>query len=366
MIVIMDGDQMRGIAPFYVEHISTLGFFRFRRLSFIGREVTDYLDIVSERRYEDMVGRKIVEALSALKSEFDVVVLEDMPDQSSFYRTLYEQCRAQSFAGDLFQSMQCPRTSLKETWAATLESFDKKHRKDISYEHRNINKHYSVQFELTSKPEEVSRDMDDFVAMHQERWTRAGYPGVFSETIQADFHREVAVKCFDRGWLFLAFLRLNGRRVAVNYGFHFRDIVMTYLNGMISGDDISKFSPGKVLHAYSMEESTKRKCVVYDFMRGQERYKYALDAEDIPNWTVILYHSENSLAHKKLKMHFLVESFHRRMRKERVMLAHVASEKGFLSLGTLSYLINRVISNVRDSAEKIKEPEKSLRDRNIK
>lgn len=360
LVTMRENGKLRGIAPLYVEHIRLMGIFGFRRLSFIGREVSDYMDIIAERGYEGDVARGLVSVLASLKSEFDVVVLEDIPDRSLFHQQLYDLCLQESFAGDKFQVTQCPRTILKETWEETLASFTKKHRKDIAYELRNIHRHFAIEFELTSQASDVPRNMDDFVSMHQERWTHAGHPGVFRETVQADFHRAVAVKCFNRGWLFLSFLRLNGRRASVNYGFHFRDTVMTYLNGMIDSEQTSKFSPGKILHIYSMEESTRRNSTVYDFMRGRERYKYALGATDIPNWSIFLYQGSRSAPQRKLKAHLLVKSFQRRLRKEQLMFMHMVHENGWFSPTLVQHVLGRLRSNMSDSVRKIKEPEKNL------
>lgn len=360
LVLIQDGASVRGIAPLFVEHISILGILTFRRLSFIGHGISDYLDVLAEHGHEEGVVRAVVAALTALRSEFDVAVLEDFPDNSFFPRRLRDACVAQSFTGDVFEATQCPRTLLRETWEETLDSFSGKHRKDIAYELRNINRNFVVEFELTSTAADVPRDMDHFIAMHQERWAHAGHQGVFEDTLQARFHKDVAHTCFKRGWLFLAFLRLNGRRVAVNYGFHCRGKVMTYLNGMIASQEALKYSPGKILHIYSMQESANRKCNVYDFMRGRERYKYALGAFDVPNWTLILYPGGRPFVSGKMKAHLIAQGVRRRLKKERAMFLHTIDKEGWFSAGMFNYLAQGLKRSTRDSIRKIKNPERNL------
>ena len=140
------------------------------------------------------------------------------------------------------------------------------------------------------------------------------------------------------GGLFLAFLKLNGRRVAVNYGFRFRETLSTYLNGMIELGDMAKFSPGKVLHELTMQEGIKEGMQVYDFMRGRERYKYALNAVDVPNWAIVMYRDGSQYAKSKFKLHLLTASLKRRFRKEITMLRHVADEHGWVSSSMARHL----------------------------
>ncbi|MEO8167053.1 MAG: GNAT family N-acetyltransferase, partial [bacterium] len=234
LILALNGNSVRGIAPCLIQQISTAGILTFRQLKFIGHGISDYLDLLCEPGYEETVHSAVVDALTSLQSEYDVAVLEDFPDASSFFRPLHDACTRHGFTGTMFEITQCPRTNLQETWEGTLGSLSAKHRKDIAYELRNINRKFEVQFELTTSADVVSDNMDHFIAMHQERWIHAGHQGVFEDSVQARFHKEVATACFQQGWLFLAFLRLNGKRVAVNYGFHCKERVMTYLNGMIA------------------------------------------------------------------------------------------------------------------------------------
>jgi CelD/BcsL family acetyltransferase involved in cellulose biosynthesis len=360
LVVIRQNDRLVAVAPLFVERLSFAGLFSIPCLRLIGREVTDYLNIICERNHESSVAETLVGVLVSAKSHFDVVALEDIPHSSQFHQPLFEGLLAAGFVGSLFQNAQCPRTALKETWESTLESFSKKHKKDISYELRNVYRNYSVELEVTAVRSSVLENVEDFIAMHQERWVLAGHPGVFRDTQQADFHRHVALQCFDRGWLFLTFLKLNGRRVAVNYGFRFRQTLSTYLNGMIELGDMAKFSPGKVLHELSMQEGIKEGMQVYDFMRGRERYKYALNAVDVPNWAMVMYRDGSQYAKSKFSLHLLTASLKRRFRKEITMLRHVADEHGWVSSSMGRHLSTRLKQNTRDSVQKVKEPEKSL------
>ncbi len=360
LVTVHSADQLVAIAPFFIERLTLAGLLTVRCLRLIGHGVSDYLNIICARGYEVTVTGALLSSLIASRNQFDVVTLEDFPNTSPFHRELYMGFISAGFSGSHFQNAQCPRTILNESWESTLASFSNKHRKDISYELRNIHRKFSVELEVTATRHAVQENMEEFIAMHQERWMLAGYPGVFRDTKQADFHRHVALQCFDRGWLFLAFLKLDNRRVAVNYGFQFRETLSTYLNGMIDLGDMAKFSPGKILHELSMQEGIKGGKLIYDFMRGRERYKYALNAADEPNWAIILYRDGSLFIKTKFKLHLLGSSMKRRLQKEMMMFRHVANTHGLLSVSMGRHITARLRQNTLDSVQKAKEPEKSL------
>ena len=363
LILVREGTRLIAIAPFFIERVVALGVLPFRRLSFLGREISDYLDIIVEHGAEERVVPVLVSHLAALMNEVDVIMLEDIPHPSPVHRLMHEGFATRGLCGEYFENAQSPRLPLHATWEHTLESLSKKHRKDISYELRNISRNFETQFELTMQYDHVQADMRDFVMMHQERWMLAGHPGVFSDTRQAEFHSAFAGLAFARGWLFLTFLRLNGKRIAVNYAFHFRTTLSTYLNGMSQLGDIAKYSPGKILHTYSIQEAIRRGCSVYDFMRGRERYKYDYDAVDVPNWTLIVFLRHRAYTKTALKAWLLAGSAARRMHKETTLFRHVAGKHGWLSKEIATHVSSRLRKNVTDSVQKIRQPERTLEEK---
>ena len=360
-VVVMRGDtRIVGIAPLFVETVHILGFLSFRKVAFISREMSDYLDVLVEKGLEQQCANILAAHLRNSSPPFDIILLEDVADNSVNHRLLFEALVREGLRGTHFVSQHCPRTALHETWEDTLASFSNKHRKHITYQRKNIGRNFEVTFERTTSQENVRQDMEDFIALHQHRWTESGYKGVFGDDRPANFHRDVAAHLFKRGWLFLTFLRLNGKRIAANYGFQLGSITSTYLNGMIEYGDASKFSPGRVLHAYSIEEAIRNGASIYDFLRGRERYKYFFDAIDVPNWTIICYRPNSRLARTGFKLDLLRKALRRRIERERLSLKLITNKNGFFSKATALHIVATMGQVVRDGMMKLKAPEKSL------
>ena len=356
ILVCASADETIGIAPFFVEKVTLLGIPVFRRLAFLGRETTDYLDVLVKKDWERPCAESIARHCAENQSLFEIVQLEDSPDRSGVHRLLFEALGAAGFHGRRFINDACPRTVLRSTWESTLESFSGNHRRQLNKRRRQLTEKHAVAFELGT-PETVTEDLKEFVDMHQRRWKSVGQKGLFADWRAVRFQEEVSSSFARRGWLVFAFLRVDGKRVAVNYSFHFRDELSYYLNGVGEAGDAVKYSPGLVLHAYCMEEMIRRGVRVYDFLRGTERYKYELGAADVPNWSMIMFSDSARLIGPRFRVAVLSRSLVRRLVREWTVWNHHRREHGLLSRGLLQYSKKSAVRVFTDGVRKAQAPD---------
>ncbi|MCC6397568.1 MAG: GNAT family N-acetyltransferase [Bacteroidetes bacterium] len=360
IILVREGGALIGIAPLYVERVTVLGPVAYRRLSFTGRGVSDYLDILIERGQEDRVFAHVAGFLARHKAEFDTVLLEDIHDGSLSHDRLGAALRASGFSGDKFLSEYCPRTFLRETWKDTVATFPSAHRNRLMKRMKVVTEDFHAEFERVTDLGAVDTAMDDFIRMHQARWNVIGHQGVFAESTTLQFHREVAPLLMKRGWLLLAFLKMQGKRFVGDYGLIYGTECSTYLGGEYDAGEVNRFSPGNVLLMHIMRECHTLGIHVYDFMRGTERYKYTLGAVNVPNWTLLMFSPGRSLAPVLHKSRLLRDALVRRSVHEWSYLLHHARKHGFFSKGFVSYVVKRCGTILADALQKAREPEKSL------
>jgi len=360
VVVVSEGGEIVAIAPFVIEEVPIAPFARLRRLAFLGSGMTDHLDLLARGDRAGASCARIAAHLSQQRRAFDVLSLSDIPDGSAVRPLLYEQLRAHGFAGSMFVVEQCPRTLLKASWAEMLESFDAGRRKQIAKRLRLAKERFQVELEVTTDPARLEQDVDEFIALHQRRWTSQGKKGVFAEEKTAAFQRQVARAFFARGWLFLAFLRMNGERVAAMCCFRQGSEVAYYLGGIADAGEALKYSPGMVLHYLCMEALIGQGARVYDFLRGPEKYKYELGAVDVPNWAMLMFREGARAARAKSRVALLEESLGRRLEQERLAFGHQRKVHGLLSAAMARYLWGRASATWRDGIKKLRAPEKSL------
>ena len=98
------------------------------------------------------------------------------------------------------------------------------------------------------------------------------------------FHMS-AQAMFDAGYLQLSFLEVNGERAATYLNFVHNNQVLVYNSGL----DPAKFaylSPGQVLIARLIEKAILDGHTKFDFLQGNEEYKYKLGGKDLKLYTL--------------------------------------------------------------------------------
>lgn len=360
ILVLRRAERVIGIAPFFIETTRTLGVLPLRKLAFIGQGPSDYLDVLFAKGEEEECAARVAEHLLTQNTLFDVIHLEDFSERLPNHSFLYDALKSKGFTIDHFINEYCPRTLLKENWEKTLASFKIDNRREIRRRSRNIHKNFAVEYEIVTDEKAAVEGIEAFMQLHQHKWTKDGHTGAFGDTRSAQFHRELAQAFARRGWLYLAFLRVNGERVATLYCFRFREDLAVYLTGSSKHADVYRFSPGRVLTAYCMEQAVAQGKKVYDFMRGIEPYKYELDAKDTPNWAMLLYNPDSLKPELRYRIDLLTKSLKRRTTHERLLYQIVAREHGIFSAEMREHLRTRIKKNLVDGATKAKAPERAI------
>ena len=88
--------------------------------------------------------------------------------------------------------------------------------------------------------------------------------------------RAVIRTAHENGWLWLAFLEADGQRIAAALNFDYNNKLWGYNAGVNRA--FMELSPGWVLLAYILQWACENKRIEFDFMRGDEEYKYRFGA----------------------------------------------------------------------------------------
>jgi CelD/BcsL family acetyltransferase involved in cellulose biosynthesis len=336
------------IAPFFIERVQAFGVVDVHRLGFIGRSISDYLDVVALPQHRADVARALARHLQERAAAFDVCVLEDMTARSPTAHALHAALQKQGTSSSLHASERCPRTTLKRTWPETLASFKLEHRREVQRRRRNFEKHCAFELEIKGEPSSIDADIEELITMQQEHWDGQKQSNDDVDGLER-FHRDVARSLAARGWTFLAFLRVHGRRIGFVYGFRFKNELAIYLSGTHNTGDLRQLAPGRVLSSLVMEHATAEALSACDFMRGPEHYKYELGGVDVVNHTLVVPGARSRLSAHKHRAALLSESFARRVDEERALWSAVArSGGGAVSVTSAIHLQSRIGVMVRD------------------
>ena len=153
------------------------------------------------------------------------------------------------------------------TWDEFLAGRSSNFRRQVRRHERALHQ-YGLRYRLCDDPARLQRDLDTLFALHARRWTADA-----SEfTRREQFHRDFATLAFERGWLRLWFLELNGADVAAWYGLRFGAVESYYQAGRDPAWE--RGAVGLTLLAHSIREAIADGMREYRLGRGDEEYKH--------------------------------------------------------------------------------------------
>ena len=156
-----------------------------------------------------------------------------------------------------------------------LASLDKKQRHEIRRKLRRAGEGPSpARFELIDSPaqlEAATEELLDIMAHDPEK-------ALFLTTAMRDHMRSLTRIAWEAGFLWMAFLNVDGVRVAAALNFDYDNRLWGY-NSAVHRDFL-ELSPGWVLLAHQLEWACQHGRSEFDFMRGDESYKYRFGAVD--------------------------------------------------------------------------------------
>jgi CelD/BcsL family acetyltransferase involved in cellulose biosynthesis len=93
------------------------------------------------------------------------------------------------------------------------------------------------------------------------------------------FFKSIVPQAYHCGWLKLSFLVVNGVASAAYCDFDYSGRILVYNSGLMPHEN-AHLSPGIVLLSYNIRDAIAHHRKVFDFLRGNETYKYRMGAHD--------------------------------------------------------------------------------------
>jgi len=270
-----------GIAPLFLAHESGQ-----RQLHTVGcADICDYLDLIVAPGCEQAVFTALLDALSAPDvPAWDAIDLCNIPEASRTPEVLGTLAQARSWRVTKSTQEVCPLIRLPTTWEDYLASLDKKERHELRRKLRRAESEESVQLYITEGFDTLDADLDAFITLLV--MSRPDKASFMSDQMRAFFHAagHVARRA---GWLQLAFLQVGDVNAAAYMNFDYASRIMVYNSGL-DPKNFQWLSPGIVLMGKLIQQAIEKKRAVFDFLRGNEDYKYRLGGKDTHVYRLLL------------------------------------------------------------------------------
>lgn len=262
-----DGDgSLRGIAP--LNHGSdgvTFG---------LDHNVTDYQDILSDPGEEESVWEAI---LGYGASEgWPSIELTGVRDDSPSTQILESRASEHGWRADRSVWDVSPYVELPESWDAHVQSLSKKDRHELRRKLRRLEANGDTEYRIYDhEHDELPQALDAFVSLMGKS---SEAKSDFLTPERRSFLETLTRTMADAESLQLAFLDVGGKPVSATMSFLEGDRLLLYNSGY--DPEYRHLSVGLLLKAYGLRGAIEQGLREYDFLRGNEPYKYDLGGND--------------------------------------------------------------------------------------
>ena len=274
LLAAFEDERLIGIAPlFHSENIQGKS-----ALLFVGSiEVSDFLDFIA--RPGDLPDF-IPAVLDFLTQSTDIppwelLDLYNILEKSPSLPILKSEAQARGWTHQEVPLQPAPYIPLPGDYKQYLAKIDKKQRHEIRRKMRNVSQNpLEGNFYFVEDLDRLHDETQAFIEMMAQDPNKHAF---LTAEMRQHIHNTAQI-AFENGWLQLAFFTLNGEKAAANMSFHYNDRLWLYNSGWEWA--YREFSPGWVLLAHMLQWANENGITEFDFMRGDEPYKYKFGGID--------------------------------------------------------------------------------------
>ena len=268
-----DDNELVGIAPL---------FFTKNRagepaLMLIGSiEISDYLDlIVRTKSLPQFVDQLFNLLVSDQAPPWKALDLYNLPDYSPTLTALPAAAASRGWAFEKLPLQKSPYIPLPGDWDSYLAGIDKKQRHEIRRKMRRAEEGaLPVRWYIVEDETTLDGEIEDFLTLMAQDPEKEHF---LTEAMRTQMRLAVHA-AFEAGWLQLAFLDVDGEKAAGYLNFDYHGHIWVYNSGL--NFKFRELSPGWVLLGYLLQWANEQQRAAFDFMRGDEEYKYRFGAID--------------------------------------------------------------------------------------
>ncbi len=232
-----------------------------------GADVSDYLDVVAVAGREDEVWSALLEARATAPAMWR---LHAVPAASPTVTAVPGLAETYGLAVTAAVEERCPVLALPASWDAYLASLSGKQRHELTRKMRRLTREVAeARPTCAAEPAAIGARLDDFFALH--RRSRVGKARFMDDRMEAFFRRALAALA-GRGMARLWLLDTPMGSLAAFVTLEWNGVVGLYNSGF--HPDHAGLSPGVVLLGHLVQDAIARSFRRFDFLRGEERYKY--------------------------------------------------------------------------------------------
>ena len=267
VVISHENGEISGIAPlFFTKNRSNQP-----ALMLLGSiEISDYLDFIVRTPELTEFSETLLEFLDSDQAPaWQMLDLYNLPDSSPTLPALQAAAEKRGWSYTQEQLQSCPYIPLPGDWEVYLSQIDKKQRHEVRRKMRRAEEYDPpVRWYIVEDVARLESEIDAFMDLMAQDPEKAQF---LSPLMRTQFQTSMQA-AFQAGWLQLAFLEVGGQKAAGYLNFDYAGHIWVYNSGL--NFNFRELSPGWVLLGDLLQWANENKRISFDFMRGDEDYKY--------------------------------------------------------------------------------------------
>jgi CelD/BcsL family acetyltransferase involved in cellulose biosynthesis len=267
-----ENDQLIGIAPLFIAEYDGQ-----QALMLVGSiEISDYLDLIVREQdlprflsgLFDFLDSFAVQVEGSHPYVWTAVDWYNIPDSSPTLAALKAESEKRGWTHHEEIYHPTPRIPLNGSFEEYLSRLDKKQRHEIRRKLRRVEESGRGKFYVVEKEADIVPELEAFFDLMTQDPSKAN----FLHPAMREQMRVTIRSAHEEGHLWLGFLEVDGVKTAASLNFDYKNKLWGYNSGVSRTH--MELSPGWVLLAYTIKWCCDNGRYEFDFMRGNEEYKY--------------------------------------------------------------------------------------------
>jgi CelD/BcsL family acetyltransferase involved in cellulose biosynthesis len=266
-------DKVIGLLPMIWSNDAFLGITK-KKLSLMGDSAggADHLELICDPADYDEAFTAILRFLHE-RGDCDLIRFDSLSSESRSIDLLRKMGSSSGNGLSRFSMAMdgvCPQIDLSSGWETVLKNG--KRAANFKRRLKKLEKRADFEFRTVIAESEAGTAFERFLKLHQKRWEQSGGSELTGHPRLVEFQRDLVVRMAKAGLARFDELWLDGECRSSVYGLDDGRTFYYYNSGYDL--DYADLSVGLVLIGLSIKSAVERGNKLYDFLRGDETYKF--------------------------------------------------------------------------------------------
>jgi CelD/BcsL family acetyltransferase involved in cellulose biosynthesis len=263
------GNDLVGIAPFRITPRSLKGHLGYGIIEPLANGETDYNGLIITEQGDQIL--QLFLKYLFMQKDWDFLYFPDLPQTSQTFALIKNAKGIPKF--EVEAGFICPYIAIPDSKEKLQANLNGKSQKKLRNRlHKMEREQGKVELKHHYEIGSLEETIEIFIKLHQKRWILKGEPGRFANQKSRNITIQTANYFAEKDWLRLYFLTVNNEPVAAELDLEYEGKMYCHLKCF--DPDFYKYSVGNLLTSKVLEECVEKGISEYDFMQGDEAYKF--------------------------------------------------------------------------------------------